>query len=188
MSEMAAIGEPGLRWWAAEKAEVRTPDLAALIPAYSGLLYRVVFSILRDPAEAEDVVQDAFLRVLERPAALAEVREFRPWLVRIAWNLALDRRRRRRPQQMDAVFAATLSGHSIPADQALADMQQMATVLREMDRLPETERHVLLLSAFDELGTAEIAAVLGRSESAVRALLFRGRKRLRERLQRRPQV
>ena len=51
-----------------------------------------------------------------------------------------------------------------------------------MDRLPAAEREVLLLSAMDELSTAEIAGVMGKSESAVRALLFRARGRLRERL------
>jgi RNA polymerase sigma-70 factor (ECF subfamily) len=55
--------------------------------------------------------------------------------------------------------------------------------LREIERLPKAERHVLLLSAIEELGTAEIAGVLGRSESAVRALLSRARSRLRERLE-----
>jgi RNA polymerase sigma-70 factor (ECF subfamily) len=52
-----------------------------------------------------------------------------------------------------------------------------------LERLPKGERHVLLLSAIKELGTAEMAEVLGRSESAVRALLFRARARLRERLE-----
>jgi RNA polymerase sigma-70 factor (ECF subfamily) len=59
----------------------------------------------------------------------------------------------------------------------------MKAVLREIERLPKAERHVLLLSVTDELGTAEMAEVLGRSESAVRALLFRARTRLRERLE-----
>jgi RNA polymerase sigma-70 factor (ECF subfamily) len=59
----------------------------------------------------------------------------------------------------------------------------MRAVLREMERLPKGEREALLLSAVDELGTAEMALVLGRSESAVRALLFRARTRLRERLE-----
>jgi RNA polymerase sigma-70 factor, ECF subfamily len=56
-------------------------------------------------------------------------------------------------------------------------------VLRELERLPRGERHVMLLSVVEELGTAELAEVLGRSESAVRALLFRARTRLRERLE-----
>jgi len=59
----------------------------------------------------------------------------------------------------------------------------MNSVLREMERLPKAERHVLLLSAIEELGTAEIADILERSESAARALLFRARTRLRERLE-----
>ena len=64
---------------------------------------------------------------------------------------------------------------SLPADKALDEARRMRAVLREMERLPKAERHVLLLSAVEELGTTEMAEVLGRSESAVRALLFRAR-------------
>ena len=63
------------------------------------------------------------------------------------------------------------------------EAQRMKLVLREMERLPKAEREALVLSAIEELGTAEMAEVLGRSESAVRALLFRARTRLRERLE-----
>lgn len=159
-------------------------DLAALVETYSALLFRVAHSVLRNRAEAEDVVQDAFVRVLEHRNSLPEIRDMRVWLVRIAWNLALDRRRRIRPEQLDQVFAGTLAANSVPADKALDEAQRIGSVLREMERLPKGERHVLLLSAIEELDTGEMAAVLGRSESAVRALLFRARTRLRERLQR----
>jgi RNA polymerase sigma-70 factor (ECF subfamily) len=158
--------------------------VAALVEAYSAVMFRVAHSVLRSRAEAEDVVQDAFVRVLEHSNQLSEVREMRVWLVRIAWNLALDRRRRVRPEQMDAEFAEALAARCVPADEAIDEAQRMRTVLREMDRLPKKEREVLLLSAVDELGTAELAAVVGRSESAVRALLFRARARLRDRLDR----
>jgi RNA polymerase sigma-70 factor (ECF subfamily) len=158
-------------------------DLAALVETYSGLLFRVAHSILRSRAEAEDVVQDAFVRVLEHRRSLPEVRDMRVWLIRIVWNLALDRRRRIRPEQLDEIFAGTLAASSIPADKALDEAQRIGSVLREMERLPKAERHVLLLSAIEELETAEMAEVLGRSESAVRALLFRARTRLRERLE-----
>jgi RNA polymerase sigma-70 factor (ECF subfamily) len=107
----------------------------------------------------------------------------RVWLIRIAWNLALDRRRRIRPEQMDENFAETLAASAVSAGERLEQAQRMSAVLREMERLPKTERHVLLLSAIEELGTAEMAQVLGRSESAVRGLLFRARTRLRERLE-----
>ena len=157
-------------------------DLAVLVETYSALLFRVAHSVLRSRSEAEDVVQDVFVRVIEHRSKLPQVREMRVWLVRIAWNLALDRRRRLSPDQMDEVFAQTLIAESTPADQAISEVQQMNAVLQEMERLPKLERHVLLLSAVEELDTAEIAEILKKSESAIRALLFRARTRLRERL------
>jgi RNA polymerase sigma-70 factor (ECF subfamily) len=158
-------------------------DLDALVETYAPLLFRVAHSVLRSPTEAEDVVQDVFVRVLQRRDDLHAVREMRVWLVRIAWNLALDRRRRIRPEQMDQRFADALAGASVPADQALVEADHIHVVLREIERLPTDERHVLLLSAMDELATAEIARILDRSDSATRALLFRARTRLRERIE-----
>jgi len=182
---MDAIGEQSLPWFLAGRA-VAEPDLPALVAnlvrEHSALLYRVALSIVRNPAEAEDVVQDAFLRVLQKQSQLAGIIEVRAWLVRIAWNLALDRRRRIRPDQMDEAFADALVYAGLPADERLAEARRMAAVLSAIERLPETERQALLLTAFDELSTAEIATILGKSESGVRALVFRARTRLRDRL------
>jgi len=158
-------------------------DLASLVAQYSGLLFRVAHSVLRSRTEAGDVVQDTFVRVLEHRRTLHNVRDMRVWLIRIAWNLALDRRRRILPDQIDDLFAATLVNPDTPADQALQEAERMKMILREIDRLAAKERQVLLLSAIDELGTVELAAVTGRTESAVRALLFRARTHLRTRLE-----
>ena len=158
-------------------------DLATLVETYSSLLFRVVHSVVRSRPEAEDVVQDVFVRVLKHRKSLAEVREMRVWLIRIAWNLALDRRRRIRPEQFDEGFAEGLVARDLPVDDALNEARRMKAVLGEIEKLPKAERHVLLLSVTDELGTAEMAEILGRSESAVRALLFRARTRLRQRLE-----
>ncbi|MGD0888685.1 MAG: sigma-70 family RNA polymerase sigma factor [Acidobacteriaceae bacterium] len=179
---MDAIGEQSLQWFAAERVEAE-PDLVPLVHDYSGLLYRVALSLVRNPAEAEDVVQDVFLRVLERKRELAAIVDLRPWLVRIAWNLALDRCRRVRPRQMDDLFAEALVSADLPADQALDEAGRIRQVLGAIERLPGKEREALLLSAMDELSTVEIAAVLGRSESSVRSLLFRARAHLHQRLE-----
>ena len=157
-------------------------SVAALVETYAATLFRVAHAILRSRSEAEDVVQDTFLRVLQHRNMLPAIRDHRVWLVRIAWNLALDRRRRIRPEQIDEAFARSLIAVTVPADQAVQQAQHMTLVLRELDRLPRLERQALLLSAVDELRPADMAAVLGKSDSAVRALLFRARTRLRDRL------
>lgn len=158
-------------------------EVAALVETYSTLLFRVAHSVLRNPTEAEDVVQDTFVRVMEHKRALPDIRDLRVWLVRITWNLAIDRRRRIRPDQLDEAFAQSLTGRNTPADLALHETRELARTFHEIDRLPRAERQVLLLSAIEELDTRELAQVLNKSESAIRALIFRARTRLRERLE-----
>jgi RNA polymerase sigma-70 factor (ECF subfamily) len=180
---MAPIEGCGLALYSAEGARSEF-NLTALAETYSGLLFRVAYSVLRSRAEAEDVVQDVFVRILKLSPDLLTVRDLRVWLIRITWNLSIDRRRRIRPEQIDEDFAKSLVATNAPADEALGDAQRMKAVLRELEKLPRAERLVLLLSTVEELETPEVAKVLGRSESAVRALLFRARTRLRERLDR----
>src|ERR1700749_3118269 len=94
-------------WLEAEPVAVPEQDtharVTALVQEYSTTLYRVAYSVTRNAADAEDVVQETFLRVLKHQDKLSEVRDYRVWLVRIAWNLVLDRKRRAktRPQTDD---------------------------------------------------------------------------------------
>ncbi len=114
---------------------ISEPDFEALVADYSTLLYRVALSILRNSTESEDVVQDVFLRILERKHELSRIKEIRPWLVRIAWNLAIDRRRRIRPDQMDDIFAASLVSTSLPADRKFAEAARIHQTLTAIDNL-----------------------------------------------------
>jgi RNA polymerase sigma-70 factor (ECF subfamily) len=152
--------------------------LAALVEQYAGALYRVAFSVLRNPADAEDAVQEAFLRVLRHRDTLDEVRDHRVWLIRIVWNIVLDRKRRAktRPETDDvAELARVLPANGLSAEERAAAAQHHAQVLGCMEQLPPKEREVLQLSAFEELTSVEIAAVLGITESSVRSRLFRAR-------------
>ncbi|MGI4758055.1 MAG: RNA polymerase sigma factor [Janthinobacterium lividum] len=177
-TEQPATSRPGAR-----PAARPAVNVESLVLVYSTLLFRVAHAVLRSAPEAEDAVQDAFLRVLAHQAKLPEIVDLRVWLVRIVWRLALDRKRKATPIQMDEAFARSLVAQHLPADQALAESRELHRVLLEMERLPVAEKHVLLLCAVEEMQTAEIAGVLGKSESAVRSLLFRARTRLRERLE-----
>ena len=178
---MDSIGEQSLPLFSAERV-LAEPDLGTLVRDYSGLLYRAALSVLRNAAEAEDVVQDVFLRVLQRQGELGRITQVRAWLVRIAWNLAIDRIRRVRPDQMDEMFAAELVSRELAADEAVEEAERIASVLAGIERLPKRERQALLFSAMEELSNTEIAVVMGKSESSVRSLIFRARARLRERI------
>lgn len=165
---------------AAEDARTRAEEaaLAALVDQYAGALYRVAFSVLRNPADAEDAVQEAFLRVLRHRDTLDEVRDHRVWLIRIVWNIVLDRKRRAktRPETDDvAELARVLPANGLSAEERAAAAQHHAYVLACVEQLPPKEREVLQLSAFEELSSVEIAAVLSITESSVRSRLFRAR-------------
>jgi RNA polymerase sigma-70 factor (ECF subfamily) len=152
--------------------------VAALVSQYAATLYRVAFSILRNPSDAEDAVQEAFVRVLRHRETLGEVRDNRVWLIRIVWNVALDRKRRAksRPETDDvAELARVLPSGGLSAEQIFSAAQHHAYVLACVEQLPAKEREVLMLSAFEELNSVEIASVLGISESSVRSRLFRAR-------------
>jgi len=168
-----------------EDARRREEDAAisALVDQYAGALYRVAYSVLRNPSDAEDAVQEAFLRVLRHRHTLAEVRDHRVWLIRIVWNIVLDRKRRAktRPETDDVVeLARVLPSNGLSQEQMAAAAQHHARVLACVEQLPAKEREVLLLSAFEELTSVEIAAVLGLTESSVRSRLFRARNQMAE--------
>ena len=158
-----------------------TETIAALVAEYSTTLYRVAYSVMRNAAEAEDAVQEAFLRVLKHREKLAEIRDVRVWLIRITWNVVLDRKRRgkTRPENDDiADFARVLPSADRSADEELISSQEHARILALIDLLPAKERQALLLSAVEELSTAQIASVLKTTESSVRSRIFRARREL----------
>lgn len=161
--------------------------ITALVAEYSATLYRVAYSVMRNSAEAEDAVQEAFLRVLKHREKLGEIRDLRVWLVRITWNVVLDRKRRvkTRPENDDiADFARVLPSADPRADDDLISSQEHARILGLIDKLPAKERQALLLSAVEELSTAEIASALGTTESSVRSRIFRARRELSALLER----
>ncbi len=178
---MPAYGAPGTMESTKTTAQSdATSEIAVgvLVDTYAGTLYRVAYSVLRNRADAEDAVQETYLRVLRHRHDLAEIRDTRVWLVRIVWNVVLDRKRRAktRPETDDiADMARLLPAAGLTAEDRVSAAQHHARVLRAVEQLPEKEKRVLILSAFEELSSVEIAQVLGTTESTVRSRLFRAR-------------
>jgi RNA polymerase sigma-70 factor (ECF subfamily) len=153
----------------------------ATVYQYSAVLNRVARSVTRDASEAEDVVQETFLRALRHHNKLPELRDTRTWLIRITWNLALDRKRRAKVRRQTDNFeevARTLTTGGLSAEAELITAQRRAGVLRHIDTLPAREREVFLLSAVNELSTVEIAVILQTTDSTIRSRLYRARKAL----------
>jgi RNA polymerase sigma-70 factor, ECF subfamily len=173
-------GRPDAVLGSSPEQDLKT-TVIAMVYQYSALLNRVARSVTHDACEAEDVVQETFLRVLRHENKLAELRDARAWLVRITWNLALDRKRRAKRRHQTGDFeevARFLTTGVLSAETALIADQRHARILSLIDTLPAREREVLLLSAVKELSTVEIALVLQTTDSTIRSRLYRARKAL----------
>jgi RNA polymerase sigma-70 factor, ECF subfamily len=154
-------------------------------------LFRVARAVLRDDAEAEDVVQETYVKAFTKLASFEGKAAFSTWLTRIALNEAIGRKRRMRPTaELDLVEAAQGTGAElIPFPGAASPMSpetmtargEMGAVLEEViDGLPEAFRMVFVLREIEELSTEEVAAFLAIKAATVKTRLFRAKKLLRE--------
>lgn len=155
-------------------------DLAALFAAHGRRLYRLALRLVSDPAVAEDLVQEAFLRAARRPEGVPpEPARGEAWLVRVLVNLARDDFRRRRTRRE---AAATLArDERDPADAAGA-LHARHDVGAALARLPARRRAVVVLHELEELDVADVARLLGIARVTVRWHLAAGRAELRRRL------
>ena len=146
------------------------------------LAYRVALGVLRNPAEAEDVAQDAMLRAYRNFPRLRDRDRFRAWLVRTAWRLALDHIRaagRRERRELAAVNESMDAG----VENTAASREFERHVVSAMDELPEKLRIVMVLAAIEGYNTREVANLLRLPEGTVKSRLFLARKRMSESLQ-----
>jgi RNA polymerase sigma-70 factor (ECF subfamily) len=166
----------------------------ALMRRHNRTLFRTARAILRDDAEAEDALQDGYLRAFRSMGTFRGEARVSTWLVRIVANEALARRRkgvrraavipiRRGAEEHQYEAEAVMSEHDGPQD--LAERAEIRSLLeRAIDALPEEFRIVFVLRALEELSVQETAAALGIPEVTVRTRFFRARSQLREALSR----
>ena len=148
----------------------------------STLAYRVALGVLRHREDAEDVAQEAFLRAHRAFASLRDRERFRPWLVRTAFRLALDRRRgEKRRGRREEAFGAD-PGPAASIEEEVARQQVRERVAEAVDALPEKLRIVTVLAAIEEQDVSSVARLLELPEGTVKSRLHRARKELAERL------
>ena len=162
-----------------------------LLGKYRAPVVHFVYRLVREPALAEELAQEVFLRVFRARRNYRPRAKFTTWLFRIATNVALNalrdgRMRRWGETSIDAEDAdpqvAQLSAPGPTAEQRLLEAERARQIRAAVESLPEKQRLAVLLHKYQDLDYAEIAPILGCSESALKSLLFRAYEALRVKL------
>jgi RNA polymerase sigma-70 factor (ECF subfamily) len=175
-TQAIALQEAGLA--ARQESTAREDRFVALVERQSRFVFRVAYALLRNPHDAEDAVQETFLK-LYRGGAWDAIENERAFLARAAWRVAVDKLRKTRHDQLDEDMA--LWGGASPEDSAVA-ADWNATVHRLVDALPPELRQPLALSTVEDMNSREIAQAMGIPEGTVRTRIMRARRILKEKL------
>lgn len=152
-----------------------------LFARHHGEIYAYLIRMMRDPELAADLAQDAFIRAYRAYASLEDPAKSRAWLYQIANRVALDEIRRRKIVHF-VPWTGESRGAAPSAERLAMDTRFSGELERALERIPERQRSALLLAEVHELTGVELAASLGTSHVAARALLTRARESLRRAL------
>ena len=191
------IGEATMAWEVpvrleSEAARLRRGDPAAfeaLLERYQNRLYRYLLRMVREPATAEDLFQQTWLRVAEKIRSYNPQRSFEAWLFSVTRNLAIDHLRRYKPESLDEPTATgetrleQLPGQGPTALEGVIVRERSSRMAEALGELPVIYREVLSLRFEDEMKLEEIAEVLGTPLSTVKTRLRRGLEQMRVRLE-----
>ncbi|AEU38967.1 RNA polymerase, sigma-24 subunit, ECF subfamily [Granulicella mallensis MP5ACTX8] len=159
--------------------ESREAAFARIVAEHARFLYRVAYSLLRHPQDAEDAVQDALLK-LYRGESWRGMEDERAFLARVVWRSALDRVRMRSVGVEDEDAELRLQDVRPSPESAAAESDEHALLHELIEDLPLELREPLLLTAMEELSSKEVGLMLGLPEGTVRTRLMRARAALRE--------
>jgi RNA polymerase sigma-70 factor (ECF subfamily) len=151
---------------------------AELVERQSRFLFRVAYAVVRNVEDAEDVVQETFLK-LYRTGAWKGMRNERAFLARTAWRIAVTKRSVCPTSELDPTMQA--KNVNSPEEMAIV-ANWSSTVRRLIDALPESLRLPLALSAIEEMTSWQIAEIMDIEEGTVRTRILRARQILREKL------
>jgi len=158
------------------------PAFAELVQRHTGRYYRLAFRYLQNREAAEDVVQDAFLKLWEDPQKWQAEKntKFTTWFYRVVVNLCLDWRKRKRPVELNEDMP--LIDERETADQAMLRWEEQKVLEQEIAALPERQRTALNLCFDEGVSNQEAADIMGVNLKALQSLLMRAKTTLKERM------
>lgn len=143
---------------------------ALLLDRHGGSVLRCAYSYLHNMSDAEEVLQDTLVQYLRTAPALNDSEHERAWLLHVAANLSKNRIK----------YNAVRETDELKEELAVERREDLSFVWEAVKSLPESCREAVHLFYYEGYSTAQIARILGRSETAVRSALRRGREKLRE--------
>jgi len=144
-------------------------------------VFQIAYGILGNPADAEEVAQEAFLRAFQKFQSLREAAKFRAWVNRIAFRLALNRQRElRRRLTRETAWHAAGTGETVDGSRNGEERVLVERLRSEIEALPEKLRRVLQLSIVEDMDASDVGVVLGVPAGTVRSRLHTARKLLLE--------
>ncbi|PDO09329.1 MAG: RNA polymerase sigma factor SigW [Candidatus Reconcilbacillus cellulovorans] len=166
---------------------------AGLVDLYQDKLYHLALRMLSHPQEAEDAVQETFLRVFASLDRYDESQKFSTWIYRIATNLCIDRLRKRKSSvSLDADTADNGEGTDwydvLPGDEQTPESRFLTSELQELvrkaiDELPDKYKAVVVLRYLHDMSLQEIGDILDLPVTTVKTRIHRGREALRRKLE-----
>jgi RNA polymerase sigma-70 factor (ECF subfamily) len=152
-----------------------TGSFPAFVGRHSHFVYRIALAVARNAQDAEDVVQETFLQ-LYRGERWKEVEDERGYLARVAWRLAV---RRRKPGMVEQELLLDVQSQAASPEDVAIDAELEGWLHGRIDALPEKLRQPLALAALGELKLVEIAKILGLPEGTVRRRIHTARQMLK---------
>jgi len=155
---------------------------ALLVERHTERFYRLAYRYLQSKEAAEDMVQDAFLKLWENPALWQPERKskFTTWFYRVVVNLCLDLRKKKKPAALDDDLPVIDDRE--PADKMLIRAQEQRVLEKEIAALPERQRQALNLCFAEDLSNQEAADIMGLKLKALQSLIMRAKTTLKERM------
>lgn len=156
-----------------------------LVECNQDRLFAAMGGFLGHHADAQDAVQEAFVRAFQRIDTFNHDSKFSTWLYRIAFNAAVSNKRKRRPtasldQRHDEFGLETVDDSDGHVSDALIGAEERRLLYQALDALSDDHRAILVLRELDDLAYEEIASILGIKVGTVRSRLARARSRLRD--------
>ena len=191
--DLAVLGDAELAQLACQR---HGGAFRTIMQRHNRRLYRVARSVMRNDSEAEDVVQEAYVRAFSNLATFRGESSLATWLSRIALNEALGRLRGRRPSAdlteiesrpptQSLIIPFPNSSQQLDPERTMAQREIQLIVERAIDELPEAFRTVLVARVIEEMSVEETADLLGIRPETVKTRLHRARRLLKEALEKR---